>query len=112
MSPEQGFPLRSVTQKRNQGHVPITAWKRAVQIIKCVPVTVGPYFVNSEIENRTKKEIWAPGFDKIRDLFNAFRIFNIKGLLIWIKIKTYTNSIPKNVAYDLELSREKAKYQP
>ena len=37
----------------------------------------------------------APGFDKIRDLYYAFRIFDRKGVLIWIKIDADINSIPK-----------------
>ena len=58
---------------------------------------MGSYFLNLEIENRTKKETMAPGFDKIRDLYYAFRIFNIKSVLIWIKIDATINSLPKKV---------------
>ena len=36
-----GSRLRSVPQKHNQGHFQVTAWKKAVKIIKFVSVTVG-----------------------------------------------------------------------
>ena len=48
------FPVRSVSQKRNQGHVPVTAGKRAVKILKFVTVTVGPLFSKFGNRNNTK----------------------------------------------------------
>jgi len=80
-----GSLLRSGIQKRNQGLVPVTAWNRAVKIIKFVTVTVGPLFF--QFGHRKSYQI--------RDLYFAFRIINIKGILIWIKIAVYTNSIIK-----------------
>ena len=50
-----GSRLRSVTKKRDQGHFPVMARKKPVEIIKLITVKVeAPYFVNSETENRTK----------------------------------------------------------
>ena len=56
---------------------------------------MGPLFCKYGNRKSYQKETWAPGFDKIRNLYYAFRIFNIKGISTWIKIDAYTNSIPK-----------------
>ena len=50
-----GSLIRSVTQKRNQGLVSVTAWKRAVKIIKFVTVTVAPLFC--KLGNRKSYQI-------------------------------------------------------
>ena len=63
--------LRSVTPKRYQGHFSVTAFKKTVQFIMFVTVTVGPFtFLNREPEivpnerPLTKIEIWVLCFEK------------------------------------------------
>ena len=51
-----------------------------------------------KFENRKSYHIRDPalGFEKIGT--HAFRIFNIKGILILIEIDAYTNSVPKKIS--------------
>ena len=44
----------------------------------------------------------SPEFDKIRDLYYALRISNIKGVLIWINIDAFTISIPKKYGVEFQ----------
>ena len=45
----------------------------------------------------------SPEFDKIRDLYYALRISNIKGVLIWIKIDAFTISIQKKYGVEFQI---------
>ena len=106
ISPEQGsaqakksrLPVTLGYTKTSPRSFPASAWKKAVKIVKVVSGTVGPHkfwIVKSKIvSNKTPlTKIWtqAPCFDKIRDLYCAFRIFNIKSVLISIEIGANIN---------------------